>query len=103
MQRHKEDQRSEKSTTGLRSRISEGPRAFAGSALSECHFLVSVFFFLVKIVFENMMNCLRPSLILAVTLLVKGRACPGNPKAAETVGEIWTFSFVGWGVANTWW
>ena len=28
------------STTGLRSRISEGPRAFAGSALSECHFLV---------------------------------------------------------------
>ena len=38
-QRHKKDQRSEISTTGLRSRISEGPRAFAGSALSECHFL----------------------------------------------------------------
>ena len=28
------------STTGLRSRISECPRAFAGSAFSECHFLV---------------------------------------------------------------
>ena len=37
-QRHKKDQRSEISTTGLRSRISEGPRAFAGSALSECLF-----------------------------------------------------------------
>ena len=37
-QRHKKDQRSEISTTGLRFRISEGPRAFAGSALSECHF-----------------------------------------------------------------
>ena len=43
-QRHKKDQRSEISTTGLRSRISEGPRAFAGSALSEWHFLVSIFF-----------------------------------------------------------
>ena len=43
-QRHKKDQRSEISTTGLRSRISEGPRAFAGSALSECHFLVLVVF-----------------------------------------------------------
>ena len=39
-QKHKKDQRSEISTTGLRSRISEGPRAFAGSALSECLFLV---------------------------------------------------------------
>ena len=39
-QRHKIDQRSEISTNGLRSRISEGPRAFAGSALSECQFLV---------------------------------------------------------------
>ena len=39
-QRHKKDQWSEISTTGLRSRKSEGPRAFAGSALSECHFLV---------------------------------------------------------------
>ena len=39
-QKHKKDQRSEISTTGLRSRISEGPRAFAGSAISECHFLV---------------------------------------------------------------
>ena len=38
-QRHKKDQRSEISTTGLRSRISGGPRAFAGSALSECLFL----------------------------------------------------------------
>ena len=38
-QRHKKDQRSEISTTGLRSRISEGPRAFAGSALSDLHFL----------------------------------------------------------------
>ena len=38
-QRHKNDQRSEISTTGLRSRISEGPRAFPGSALSECRFL----------------------------------------------------------------
>ena len=37
-QRHKKDQRSEISTTGLRSRILEGPRAFAGSALSECLF-----------------------------------------------------------------
>ena len=44
-QRHKKDQRSEISTTGLRSRISEGPRAFAGSALSECHFLVRFSFF----------------------------------------------------------
>ena len=35
-----EKRRSCISTTGLRSRISEGPRAFAGSALSECHFLV---------------------------------------------------------------
>ena len=43
-QRHKKDQRSEISTTGLRSRISESPRAFAGSALSECHFLVEYFF-----------------------------------------------------------
>ena len=43
-QRHKKDQRSEISTTGLRSRISEGPRAFAGSALSESHFLVFLFF-----------------------------------------------------------
>ena len=42
-QRHKKDQRSEISTTGLRSRRSEAPRAFAGSELSECHFLV-VFF-----------------------------------------------------------
>ena len=41
-QRHKKDQRPEISTTGLRSRISEGPRAFAGSALSECHFLVFI-------------------------------------------------------------
>ena len=37
---HKKDQRSEISLTGLRSTISEGPRAVAGSALSECHFLV---------------------------------------------------------------
>ena len=44
-QRHKKDQRSEISTTGLRSRISEGSRAFAGSALSECHFLFSFFSF----------------------------------------------------------
>ena len=43
-QRQKKEQRSEISTTGLRSRISEGPRAFAGSALSECHFLVSLAF-----------------------------------------------------------
>ena len=40
-QRHKKDQRSEISTTGLRSRRSEAPRAFAGSELSECHFLVA--------------------------------------------------------------
>ena len=39
-QRHKRDQRSEISTTGLQSRRSEAPRAFAGSELSECHFLV---------------------------------------------------------------
>ena len=39
-QRHKKDQRSEISTTGLRSRRSEATRAFAGSELSECHFLV---------------------------------------------------------------
>ena len=38
-QRHKKDQQSELSTTGLRSRISEGPRAFAGSALSDLHLL----------------------------------------------------------------
>ena len=37
-QREKKDQRSELSTTGLRSRIAEFPRAFAGSALSECLF-----------------------------------------------------------------
>ena len=37
-QRHKKDLRSEISTTGLQSRISEGPRAFAGSAPSECLF-----------------------------------------------------------------
>ena len=37
-QREKKDQRSEISTTGLRYRIAEGPRAFAGSALSECLF-----------------------------------------------------------------
>ena len=37
-QRHKKDQRSEISTTGLRSRISEGPGAFAESALSGCFF-----------------------------------------------------------------
>ena len=30
------------STTGLRSRISECPRAFAGSAFSECYFLVEI-------------------------------------------------------------
>ena len=47
-QRHKKDQRSEISTTGLRSRISEGPRAFAGSALSECHFLVKIWIFSVN-------------------------------------------------------
>ena len=47
-QRHKKDQRSEISTTGLRSRISEGPRAFAGSALSECHFLVVFAFTLIN-------------------------------------------------------
>ena len=41
-QRHKEDQRSEISTTGLRFKILEGPRAFAGSALAECHFLVNI-------------------------------------------------------------
>ena len=41
-QRHKKDQRSEISTNGLRSRISEGPRAFVGSALSECPFLVFI-------------------------------------------------------------
>ena len=45
---HKRDQRSEISTTGLRSRISEGPRAFAGSALSECHFLVCFYLAFVK-------------------------------------------------------
>ena len=39
---HKKDQRSEISTTGLRSRRSEAPRAFAGSELSECHFLVDL-------------------------------------------------------------
>ena len=39
-QRHKKDQQSEISTTGLRSWISEGPRAFVGSALSECLFLL---------------------------------------------------------------
>ena len=43
-QRHKKYQRSDISTTGLRSRISEGPRAFAGFAFSDCHFLVFVFF-----------------------------------------------------------
>ena len=48
-QRHKKDQRSEISTTGLRSRISEGPRVFAGSALSECHFLVLFQVFLRRI------------------------------------------------------
>ena len=44
-QRQIKEQRSEISTTGLRSRISEGPSVFAGSALSECHFLPCRFSF----------------------------------------------------------
>ena len=50
-QRQKKDQRSEVSTTGLRSRISEGPRAFAGSALSECHFLLVIIIIIITIIF----------------------------------------------------
>ena len=53
-QRHKKDQRSEISATGLRSRMSEGPRAFAVSALSECHFLVySVIVFLATVILPS--------------------------------------------------
>ena len=47
-ERHKKDHRTEISTTGLRSRISEGPRAFAGSALSECLFFLVWYCFNLK-------------------------------------------------------
>ena len=49
-ERQKKEQRSAISMTGLRSRFSEGPRAFAGSALSECYFLVLIIGLNIKLI-----------------------------------------------------
>ena len=68
LHRHKKDQRSEISTTGLRSRISEGPRAFAGSALSEC-----LFFLVTEIDSKSKPTKLVKSNLSSVTL--RSKAC----------------------------
>ena len=60
-QRHKKDQQSEIATTGLLSRISEVLRVFAGSALSECHFLASLLIEL-PFVFKKYNNSLHHSI-----------------------------------------
>ena len=57
-QGQKKDERSEISTTGLRSWISEGPRAFAGLALSECHFLLFCAFSLLEFLFSPLFDFL---------------------------------------------